>query len=159
VNRGAKAHPPKKKHKNKPRSEPAAPWSDEQRSTEAWLSFERAMLHLGEAEQMATWGKAPNACIHAAYYAMYHCAIAAILASGGVGRRRNYPLSHEHIIEHYSKLVSGEPGDLGQTGVLINRARSERVTVDYGAISGAEVNDAADTTADAKRFIEAVCAK
>lgn len=118
--------------------------------------FKKALIHLAEAEQLAAWGEAPNACVHSAYYAMHHCASAAILAAGGVGKRRDVPASHEHVIQHYGKLVAGEPGDLGHSGLVLSRARSDRMRADYDLVRGANKRDAAATAADARRFIE-VC--
>jgi uncharacterized protein (UPF0332 family) len=74
------------------------PLSDTERAIKAKQEFEKAMIHLTEAEDIAEWGGAPNACVHSAYYAMYHCATAALLAAGGVGKRRDVPQSHEHVI-------------------------------------------------------------
>src|SRR2546430_9436904 len=131
MSRGAKKHPPKKKHPNKPRPPAIVPISDIDRSVKAQQEFEKAMTHLIEAERLAEWGRAPNACIHSAYFAMHHCASAAILAAGGVGKHRDAPKSHEHVIEHYGKLVAAEAGDLGQSGMILSRARTDRMVADY----------------------------
>src|SRR5438105_9047500 len=127
MSRGAKTHPPKQKHANKPRPPTVAPMSDVDRSVKAQQEFEKAMTHLIEAERLAEWGRAPNACIHSAYFAMHHCASAAILAAGGVGKHRDAPKSHEHVIEHYGKLVAAEPGDFGHSGRVLSRARTDRM--------------------------------
>ncbi len=155
MSRGGKRHPPKKKHINKPRPAPVVPLSDNDRLNAAQREFEKGMIHLIEAERLAEWGRAPNACIHSAYYAMYHCASAAILAAGGVGKRRDVPKSHEHVIQHYGKLVDGMPGHLGQSGMVLSRARSDRMVADYDLIRGAGPRDAADTTAEARGFVHA----
>ncbi len=84
---------------------------------------------------------------------MYHCASAAILAAGGVGKRLDVPKSHEHVIQHYGKLVAAEPGDLGQSGMVLSRARTDRMAADYDLVRGADNTDAADTTAAARVFI------
>jgi uncharacterized protein (UPF0332 family) len=154
MSRGAKKHPPKKKHVNKPRPAPVVPMSDSERSIKAQEEFEKATIHLIEAERLAEWGHAPNACVHSAYYAMYHCASAAILAAGGVGKRRDVPKSHEHVIEHYGNLVATEPGDFGRSGTLLNRARTDRMAADYDLVRGANNEDASATTADARAFIK-----
>src|SRR5882672_598746 len=65
--------------------------SDHDRGVKAQHEFEKAMIHLIEAERLAAWGNAPNACVHSAYYGMHHCASAAILAAGGVGKLRDVP--------------------------------------------------------------------
>ncbi|MDB5430454.1 MAG: hypothetical protein JWP35_1570 [Caulobacter sp.] len=87
---------------------------------------------------------------------MYHCAAAALFAAGGVGKRKDVPKSHEHVLEHFGKLVRDEPGDLGEAGRLLSHALSDRMTADYGLIEGVSEPDAAETAADAVRFVE-VC--
>jgi uncharacterized protein (UPF0332 family) len=159
MSRGTKKHPPKKKHVNKPRPAAVVPLSDSERSIKAQAEFEKAMIHLIEAERLAEWGNAPNACIHSAYYAMHHCASAAILAAGGVGKRLDVPKSHEHVIEHYGKLVAAEPGNFGQSGRVLSRARTDRMAADYDLVRGANNRDAAATTAEARAFINACMSK
>jgi uncharacterized protein (UPF0332 family) len=159
MSRGKKQHLPKKKHKNRPRPAPIEPLSDADRAAKAQQEFEKAMINLVEAERMAAWGDAPNACVHSAYYAMYHCAAAAILASGGVGKRLDVPPSHEHVIQHYGKLVEGEQGDLGESGRMLSRARTDRMVADYDLVQGANNKDAEATTIDARRFINAAVSK
>ena len=155
MSRGTKKHPPKQKHVNKPRPTVVAPLSDSERSIKAQAEFDKAMIHLIEAERLAERGKAPNACIHSAYYAMHHCASAAILAAGGVGKRGDVPKSHEHVIEHYGKLVAAEPGSLGQSGRVLSRARTDRMVADYDLVRGANNGEAAATTAEARAFVDA----
>jgi uncharacterized protein (UPF0332 family) len=159
MSRGGKEHPPKKKHFNKPRPMPVVPLSDSERLTKAQEEFEKAMIHLVEAERLAEWGNAPNACVHSAYYAMHHCASAAILAAGGVGKRQDVPRSHEHVIEHFGKLVAAEPGDFGQSGKVLSRARTDRMAADYDLVRGANKSDAAATVADARGFVKACMSK
>jgi uncharacterized protein (UPF0332 family) len=129
--------------------------SDIDRRVRAQQEFEKAMIHLKEAERMAEWGNAPNACVHSAYYAMNHCAIAAILASGGVGKRRDAPASHEHIIQHYGTLVASEPDYLGTSGMALSRARSDRMVADYDLVRGVSATDARETVRDARQFVDA----
>jgi hypothetical protein len=90
---------------------------------------------------------------------MHHCASAAILAAGGVGKRRDVPKSHEHVIEHYGKLVAAEPGNFGQSGRVLSRARTDRMAADYDLVRGASNRDAAATTAEARAFINACMSK
>src|SRR5438105_4927311 len=127
MSRRGKKHPPKKKHTNRPRPAPVEPMSDFDRGIKAQQELEKAMIHLIEAERLAEWRSAPNACVHSAYYAMHHCASAAILAAGGVGKRRDIPQSHEHVIEHFGNLVATESGYLGQSGIALSRARTDRM--------------------------------
>ena len=159
MSRRGEKHPPKKKHVNKPRPAAVVPLSDSDRSIKAQQEFEKAMIHLIEAERLAAWANAPNACIHSAYYAMHHCASAAILAAGGVGKRRDVPKSHEHVIEHYGKLVEAEIGNLGQSGRVLSRARTDRMAADYDLVRGGNNTDAAATTAEARAFIDACKSK
>jgi uncharacterized protein (UPF0332 family) len=157
--RGKKAHPPKKKHVNKPRREPVVPLSELERKIKAQREFEKAVIHLIEAERIAEWGNAPNACAHSAYYAMHHCASAAILAAGGVGKRRDAPQSHEHIVQHYGNLIASEPGYLGRSGMVLSRARTDRMVADYDLVRDITNNDATSTAEDARRFVDACKAK
>jgi uncharacterized protein (UPF0332 family) len=155
MNEGRRKHPPKKKHENKPRRPPVEPLSNADRAAKAQQEFNKAMINLIEAERMAAWGGAPNACVHSAYYAMYHCAAAAILASGGVGKRLDVPPSHEHVIQHYGKLVEAEQGDLGESGKMLSRARTDRTVADYDLVRGTSNADAKATTIDARTFVDA----
>lgn len=154
-----RTHSPKKKHVKRPRPPPVVPLTDVERSAKAGSEFRKALVHLDEAERMARWGGAPNACVHAAYYAMHHCAAAAILAAGGVGKRGDAPPSHEHVIQHFGKLVAGETGDLGRCGMVLNRARGDRTVADYGLLESLDNVAAAAVTADARVFIAACRAK
>ena len=157
--KGRRADPPKKKHRAKPRKEPVPPLTEDERAIQAHEEFQKAIIHLIEAERMAEWGQAPNACVHSAYYAMHHCACAAILASGGVGNRRDVPKSHEHVIEHYGKLVAGEAGYLKNSGLILSRARTDRIVADYDLVNGATRADATVLTGEARRFVEACKAR
>jgi uncharacterized protein (UPF0332 family) len=159
MSRGKGSHPPKKKHENRPRPAPIEPLSSQDREAKAQQEFDKALVNLREAEKMAVWGQAPNACVHSAYYAMYHCAAAAILASGGVGKRLDVPQSHEHVIQHYGRLVEGQEGDLGESGRLLSRARTDRTVADYDLVRGTDNDDAQATTNDARKFLEANAAK
>jgi len=117
------------------------------------------MVHLIEAERMAAWGDAPNACVHSAYYAMHHCAAAAILAAGGVGKRRDVPQSHEHVIQYYGNIVASESDYLGQSGMVLSRARTDRMVADYDLVRGITNEEAAVTVRDARQFVDACKAK
>jgi uncharacterized protein (UPF0332 family) len=152
---GKKAHPLKKKQANRPRPAPVVPLSDLDRQIKSQQEFEKAMIHLIEAERMAEWGHAPNASVHSAYYAMNHCATAAILAAGGVGKRRDAPQSHEHVIQHFGTLIASEPDYLGTSGMVLSRARTDRMVADYDLVRGVSARDATETVKDARQFIEA----
>jgi len=133
--------------------------SDVDRGIKAQQEFEKAMIHLIEAERLADWGSAPNACVHSAYYAMHHCASAAILAAGGVGKRRDVPQSHEHVIQHFGNLVASESGYLGQSGMVLSRARTDRMVADYDLVRGVTNADAVITVGEARQFVDACKAK
>jgi uncharacterized protein (UPF0332 family) len=157
--RGGAKHPPKKKHAKKPRPDPVVEMSARDREIKAKQEFQKAKVHLEEAVRLARWGEAPNACVHSAYYAMHHCAAAAILASGGVGKRKDVPQSHEHVIQHYGNLVASEPGILGRSGMLLSRARTDRMVADYNLVQNV-TNEAAEATVkDAQEFVKACQAK
>jgi uncharacterized protein (UPF0332 family) len=108
---------------------------------------------------LAEFSQTPNACIHSAYYAMYHAAAAALFASGGVGKRRDVPKSHEHVIERFGRLVANETGDLAAQGKVLSVARNERMIADYDVVSGASGIDAAETTKSARKFVDACMRK
>lgn len=159
MTQGGKKFPPKKKHVTRPRLPAVVPLTDAERVALAHQEFAKSKVHIEEAETLAKLGAAPNACTHAAYYAMYHCAAAAILAAGGVGKRRDFPASHTHVLAHFGTLVEGEPGYLGQTGRLLGRAQISRATADYGLADGVSVKDARERTVEARQFIDSCAAK
>ncbi|KGD91930.1 MULTISPECIES: HEPN domain-containing protein [Rhizobium/Agrobacterium group] len=148
------SHPPKKKKTNKPRKEPVTPIGEEVRKHKARLEFSKSIIHLKEAQRLAAWEQAPNACVHSAYYAMYHCATAVILASGGVGKKLDAPESHTHVIEHFGKIIRNQQKDLEHLGMTLNRARTDRMISDYGLVEGVDNELAASTTEDATTFVQ-----
>jgi uncharacterized protein (UPF0332 family) len=89
---------------------------------------------------------------------MYHAAAAALFASGGVGKRRDVPKSHEHVLEHFGKLVANETNDLAGQGQVLSAARNDRMVADYDMVRGAEHIDAVETTKSARKFVDA-CGK
>ncbi|HUZ33814.1 MAG TPA: HEPN domain-containing protein [Xanthobacteraceae bacterium] len=129
--------------------------SDLERGIRAREEYEKALIHLAEAEQMAGWGHAPNASAHSAYYAMHHCAAAAILAAGGIGKHRDAPKSHEHVIQHFGNLVAAETGYLGQCGMVLGRARTDRMVADYDLVHGITNAEATEVVKDARKFVDA----
>lgn len=50
-----------------------------------------------------------GAGIRSAYYAMHFIAVAALFRTGGVGKRKDVPESHEHVSEHYGRLAETLP--------------------------------------------------
>jgi uncharacterized protein (UPF0332 family) len=157
--RGKETYPSKKRHVNRPRTNPVVPLSDTERWARAQQEFEKALIRLIEAERMAEWGEAPNACAHSACYAMHHSAAAAILAAGGVGKRRDVPQSHEHVIQHFGNLVASEQGYLGDSGKVLSRARTDRMVADYDLVRGITNIEATETAREARKFVDACKAK
>ena len=139
-------HPPKKKHTARPRSA-IVPLTDKQREDRARKQIEKAATHLREAESIED---APNARVHSAYYAMHHAAAAAILMSGGVGKFRDVPASHEHLIEHFGKFFAAKEHPLHASALALNRARTFRVVADYDLDQNASLDEAKDVTREAQ---------
>ncbi len=93
---------------------------------------------------------------------MHFIAVAALLRAGGVGKRKDVPESHEHVIEHYAKLVETLPPPFKESGKLLNRARDMRVEADYFrdedgnlefGVHGATAAEASKLTEQASSFI------
>lgn len=147
-------HPPKDKKQKKPRKEKVEPLSELERASKAIQEFSKALIHLDEVKKLAAWGQAPNACVHSAYYAMYHTATAVILTVGGVGKRGDAPASHVHIVEHFGKIVASQKPELESLGLTLNRARQDRMISDYGLVEGASDNEAAYLAQVAEDFTE-----
>jgi uncharacterized protein (UPF0332 family) len=153
-----------KKKPPKPRREAIQETTDAEREDEAEQAIEKASIHLKEAEEMAPWGRAPNACVHAAYYAMHFVAVAALFRAGGVGPRRSVPESHEHVLLHYIKLAEAQTGFLRDSGKILNRARDMRVQCDYFTdddgnrdfgMHGASKKEATEITEQARLMLSA----
>ncbi len=151
-----------KKKPLKPRLPPVEVLTPAQRESQAEEAEEKAAIHLREALAISSWGGAPNACIHSAYYSMHFIAVAALLRAGGVGKRKDVPESHEHVIEHYAKLVETLPPPFKESGKLLNRARDMRVEADYFrdedgnlefGVHGATAAEASKLTEQASSFI------
>lgn len=81
---------------------------------------------------------------------------AALLAAGGVGRLGDVPNSHEHVAEHYLKLVTGAPEPLGSTGDALDRARAMREVADYDLYRNVDVSEAAAVVAQARIMLDAI---
>lgn len=112
-------------------------------------------LHLREAELLIKRNDTPNACAHAAYYAMHHCAAAALYLEGKTGKSGMVVESHEHVLQHYAKLVEGEIAPLSETAEWLNQARALRVKADYGMVNGgATREDAHESWVNAVMFFK-----
>jgi len=151
-----------KKKPLKPRPPPVEVLTLAQRESQAEEAEAKAAIHIREALATSSWGGAPNACIHSAYYAMHFIAAAALLHAGGVGKRKDVPDSHEHVIQHYAKLVQTLPPPFKESGKLLNRARDMRIEADYFrdedgnlefGVHGATAAEASELTALASSFM------
>jgi len=123
VKKPGMTHPPKKKRTNKPRPEPPERLPREQQLSKAAAEFKKAMRFLRQAELAADRGGLPDGCVHLAYYAMHHCAVAPLLCNGGVDKYGDVPQSHEHVTEHFSKAIADLPG-LVSLGVALEQVRA-----------------------------------
>ena len=162
--RGSK-QPAKKKHVNKGRKVPVVELAEYERDFRADEAEQKAVIHLSEAIGIAQWGNAPYAAHHSAYYSMHFCAVAALYRSGGVGKRKDVPESHEHILQHYSILVESLDEEfLKESGILLNRARDDRMRADYFVgvdqkigfgLQGANRDEAREAAEVAAQFLKA----
>lgn len=152
-----------KKKPKKPRKPPVEELSDLEREERADEALEKARIHLAEAVALAPWGEAPNACVHSSYYAMYFTAVAALFRSGGVGKRKSVPESHEHVLQHFISLCERQASPLNASGKSLNRARDLRVECDYYRDSSGQMNsgvhgeskaEAAELAVEAETFMK-----
>lgn len=155
MNKRNTPHPPKKKHANKPRSDAVLPWTESERQQRGQFELSAALRHLEEAKAVLTLKEAPIATVSRAYYAMHHCAISVILASGGVGKTKSFPESHVYVISHFSKIAEKAGGLVGQAGVVLNEVFELRKLGDYGTGRFLTNKDAVDSVSSAVIFIEA----
>ena len=128
--------PPKKKHPTRPREEVIRLSRDEQ-VTKAVAEFAKAKRKLKDAELLASRGDTPEPCAHAAYYAMYHAACAAILLNGGSTKRGDVPDNHRDVLMAFGRLVDDLPPPLKETGMMLSDALRLRMVADY--VLGGEV--------------------
>ena len=149
-------HPPKKKHANRPRPPAPVPLSAEERAERAKEEFGKAITFLKEAELVAAQGGAPHLVVHGAYFAMEHAARAALFAAGGVGKYLDVPKSHEHVNEHYGKLVAGLGEPLESTGRSLNRALTDRTIADYNLTTRATQASASELVRAARAMVDAI---
>lgn len=109
------ADPPKKKHFKRPREEVIRLSRDEQ-VAKAAAEFAKAERKLADAELLAGRGDTPEPCAHAAYYAMYHAACAAILLAGGSTKRGDVPDNHRDVLLAFGRLVKPVSGAAQRDG-------------------------------------------
>jgi uncharacterized protein (UPF0332 family) len=132
--------------------------SDKERRDLIGFEHGAAEMHLQEAIALLAWGKAPNACVHSAYYGMYHAATAVLHIAGGVGNAKRVPQSHVHVLEHFTKLAETVGDEAVEAARLLGRARSIRMTADYGGAEPPNEDDVGECVADARRFVE-ICVR
>ena len=152
-----------KKKPAKPRPPPIVALTADIQMGRAVDAQRKAAIHLAEAMKLAAWGKAPNACVHSAYYAMHFTAVAALFRAGGVGRHKDVPKSHRIVIQHYAKLAETLPNPLRESGKELTRSLGMREESDYfGSVDheedldgvGATETDAAALTVRAEQFVK-----
>jgi uncharacterized protein (UPF0332 family) len=85
---------------------------------------------------------------------MYHAATAVLHIAGGVGKTKHVPKSHEHVLEHFAKLAESVGGDATDASKILNRARSARMTADYGGAESPEDDEVEEIVQNARRFLE-----
>jgi uncharacterized protein (UPF0332 family) len=153
------AHPPKKKHQNRPRKIPVVPLSDEQRMKMSDQEFSRALSLAKEAELVLNLRLAPSACVHSAYFSMEHCACAAILRYGGVGAERSFPRRHQDIILHIDLMTTGDTGDMRGFGSALKEVYLLREAADYFVTRNPTNADAAFAFETLKKYLNATSAK
>lgn len=85
---------------------------------------------------------------------MHHGARAVLFKAGGVGKTKDVPASHEHVIEHFGKLLVNEADATGDLGRMLNRARGERVRSDYGLDDDVTEEEAKEAAANAAYFVD-----
>jgi uncharacterized protein (UPF0332 family) len=145
-------HPPKKKHAAKPRAQ-VVRLTEEQQLAKARAEMRKAMDILSEAKALAATEIAPMACVHSAYYAMHHCAIAVLLVTGGADRFGDVPGSHKHVVEHFAARIESDAKAL--TGLVedLRGALVDRVTADYDAHGAVSMGEATHLVAQAEAFL------
>ena len=153
------AHPPKKKHHNRPRKIPIAPLTDEHREKMSDQEFRKALSLAKEAEIVSKLGSVPSACIHSAYFAMEHCACAAILRYGGVGAERSFPRRHQDIILHIERLTAEEVGDMRGFGDSLKEVYLLREAADYFVSRDPTNEDASFAVGRMQKYLNATRAK
>lgn len=146
--------PPKKKHPKRPREPAPIRIPRDVQLSKARAEFEKAATLLQEAESAVAKGGLPNAAVHLGYYAMHHCAIAALLVAGGVDKYGDVPRSHEHIATHFGILVAAREG-LEHLGPKLRKAMDARMGVDYDTAYRVSAADAAELAGTARQFLEA----
>jgi uncharacterized protein (UPF0332 family) len=153
------AHPAKKKHQNRPRKIPIVPLTDEQREKMSNQEFRKALSLAKEAEIVSKLGSAPSACVHSAYFAMEHCAGAAILRYGGVGAERSFPRRHQDIILHIERLTADETGDMRGFGDSLKEVYLLREAADYFVSRDPTNSDATFAVEQMHKYLNAIRAK
>lgn len=149
------AHPPKKKHQTRPRQIPVVPLTDIQRETISNHEFARAAALATEAESVLKLAAAPSSCVHTAYFAMEHCACAAILRFGGVGKELSFPKKHQDIILHIERFTADETGNLSGFGDGLKVVYRLREAADYFTSRNPSNADAAFAVETMRKYLDA----
>jgi hypothetical protein len=77
---------------------------------------------------------------------------------GGVGSAKHVPKSHEHVLEHFTKLTDKLGDHAIEAAKLLNRVRSVRMTADHGGAEPPDQEALKMFVADASPFVE-ICVR
>jgi uncharacterized protein (UPF0332 family) len=91
----------------------------------------------------------PEKAVSSAYYAVYHTAVAALLALGEARSK------HSGVLSAFGRLVIKEGGFDREVGAVRVRLFERRKDVDYDLVEQSAEEAAADTD-DAERFVDEV---
>jgi uncharacterized protein (UPF0332 family) len=91
----------------------------------------------------------PEKAVRSAYYAVYHAAVAALLALGEARSK------HSGVLSAFGRLVIKEGGFDREVGAVRVRLFERRRDVDYDLVQQSAEEAAAETD-DAERFVDAV---
>jgi uncharacterized protein (UPF0332 family) len=113
-------------------------------------SWAIAVEFLLEAER-ASPNVMPRMAIHAAYYAMFHAARAALIKADGLAA----PTRHGSVIGRFGQPAKQtDDAAMMATGKLLNEVQAERLLSDYRAGRRPPASDAVAAVAQARRFLE-----
>jgi uncharacterized protein (UPF0332 family) len=108
----------------------------------------RARREVGAARALIEAGF-PEKAVSSAYYAVFHAAVAALLALGEARSK------HSGVLSAFGRLVIREGGFDREIGAARRRLFERRNDVDYG-LSQPSAEEAAADTGEAERFVSEV---
>jgi len=74
-----------------------------------------------------------------------------------VGKAKHVPQAHAGVLEHFSKLANAKEHEAMIAAELLNRARSARMTADYGGAEPPDEAEMRECVTDAREFIRLCC--